>query len=118
MRNIGRSEQCSAALGSATVGNNICHVRNRSTMSKSPTGVFTVIGARRGTGLEVVRRLTEKSTEQVKEIRAVCRSAHDLPTELTQPADSRIKLVIADASSAESLKASGCLDGAQVQNVP
>jgi len=32
------------------------------------TMIYTVIGARRGTGLEVVRRLTEKLNTEVTEI--------------------------------------------------
>ena len=77
------------------------------------TMIYTVIGARRGTGLEVVRRLTEKLNSEVTEIRAVLRVLDNAPEELRAPADTRVKLVIANASSSESLSASGCLIGSR-----
>ena len=77
------------------------------------SGIFVVIGARRGLGLEVVRRLAESSSEEVKEIRAVCRPCNNITNELKEPSDARIKLVQIDGCKAESLRESQVLAGAE-----
>ena len=72
------------------------------------SGVFVVIGARRGVGLEVVKRLCECKPANVKEIRAVVRDANTIPEELKQ---SRATVVVADCTDPASLE--GVLAGAQ-----
>lgn len=77
------------------------------------SGIFVVIGARRGLGLEVVRRLLELPMNQVKEVRAVCRPSNAITTELKDPSDVRIKLVQIDGCNAEALRESQVLAGAE-----
>jgi uncharacterized protein YbjT (DUF2867 family) len=72
------------------------------------SGIFVVIGSRRGVGLEVVKRLCERPSTEVKEIRAVVRDAQTVPEELKQ---SRATVVVADCTDASSLEAA--LAGAQ-----
>jgi uncharacterized protein YbjT (DUF2867 family) len=67
------------------------------------SGVFVVVGARRGTGLEVIKRLCERPQETVKEIRAICRDAERIPPELQTTADARIRVIIADCARPETL---------------
>jgi nucleoside-diphosphate-sugar epimerase len=64
----------------------------------------TVIAARKGVGLECVRRLVEKQVSEVKEIRAVVRSAKGIPSDLF-PSDDRVKVVEGDVTNEVSLRA-------------
>jgi uncharacterized protein YbjT (DUF2867 family) len=72
------------------------------------SGVFVVIGSRRGLGLEVVKSLCGRASAEVKEIRAVVRDAKTIPEELKQ---SRATVIVADCTDASSLEAA--LTGAQ-----
>jgi nucleoside-diphosphate-sugar epimerase len=68
----------------------------------APTGrVFVVVGASRGTGLEVVKRLIELPTAEVNEIRAVIRESSSFSEEVQ---DERLKLFRGDCTEKTSLK--------------
>ena len=73
------------------------------------SGIFVVIGSRKGTGLEVVKCLSDLPTSEVKEIRAGVRDVTTVPEELKQ---SRAKVVAADCTQPALLEQ--VLEGAQV----
>lgn len=71
--------------------------------------MYVVLGARGGTGCEIVHRLAELPSSDVAEIRAVVRDPSKVhPGEL--PEDPRVKLVAGDVSQPDSLRQP--LDGA------
>lgn len=64
---------------------------------------FVVLGARGGTGLEIVRRLVERPQGEVAEVIAVVRDPSKVPAD-TMPADPRLQLVQGDVTNADSLR--------------
>lgn len=66
------------------------------------SGVYVVVGAKGGTGRELVRRLAERGADEVTEIRALVRDPSTLPTDAL-PDDARIKLLAGDCSDASSM---------------
>jgi len=65
--------------------------------------VYVVLGARGGTGCEIVRRLTEQPASEVAEIRAVVRD----PTKVSEGLfgeDTRVKLLAGDCAQVDSLR--------------
>jgi uncharacterized protein YbjT (DUF2867 family) len=74
--------------------------------------VFCVIGARRATGLEIVKRLSKESNEVVKEIRAFVRENALSLEDLASLQDERIKIFFGDCNKPETLKSA--LNGANV----
>ena len=77
--------------------------------AKSSGGIFVVVGASRGTGLEVVKRLIELPNAEVNEIRVVIRESSSFSEELQ---DERLKLFRGDCTEKASLKAA--LAGANI----
>ena len=73
------------------------------------SGIFVVIGSRRGTGLEVAKCLCSLPTSEIKEVRAVVRDEKTVPEELRQ---TRAKVVVADCTQPTSLNQ--VIEGAQV----
>jgi len=65
--------------------------------------VFVVIGAKGGTGAEIVKRLSEKSADEVSEIRCVVRSPASIPAGLLPTGDKRVKVYAGDATNHASL---------------
>jgi uncharacterized protein YbjT (DUF2867 family) len=65
---------------------------------------YVVLGGRGGTGLEVARRLVEKSAADVAEVVAVVRDPTKVP-EGKMPSDPRVKLVAGDVTQADTLRA-------------
>mmetsp|Transcript_11835 Transcript_11835/g.13763 ORF Transcript_11835/g.13763 Transcript_11835/m.13763 type:complete len:254 (+) Transcript_11835:126-887(+) len=68
----------------------------------SSGNVFVVIGAKGGTGAEMVKRLAEKSPDEVSEIRCVVRNPDSVRADLL-PADKRVKILKGDATNYDSL---------------
>lgn len=66
------------------------------------SGVYVVIGAKGGTGRELVHRLAERSADEVSEIRALVRDPSTLPAGAL-PDDPRVKLMAGDCSDAASM---------------
>ena len=64
--------------------------------------VYVVIGARGGTGTQLVHRLAEKTAEQVGEIRALIRDPSQIKAGQL-PNDDRIKLIAGDVTKPDSL---------------
>jgi uncharacterized protein YbjT (DUF2867 family) len=85
---------------------------NSSVPGDSPdmSGVYVVIGARGGTGRQIVRRLAERSPSVVKEIRAFVRNPSKVPSDCW-PKDDRIKLCPGDCTDPAGLAKS--LTGAE-----
>lgn len=71
-----------------------------------------MIGARKGTGLEIIKRLCEESKDVVSEIRALIRESPLLPEILSSPQDERIKVFVGDCLKPETLRSA--LHGANV----
>lgn len=61
------------------------------------SSIFVVLGAKGGTGAEIVKRLSEKSHKAVSEIRCLVRNPSKVPKDLF-PADNRIKLIQGDVT--------------------
>ena len=66
------------------------------------SGVYVVVGAKGGTGRELVRRLAERGADEVSEIRALVRDPSTLPAGAL-PDDTRIKLLAGDCTDASSM---------------
>ena len=62
-----------------------------------------MIGAKGGTGKEIICRICEKSASEVSEIRAIIRNPNSMPKD-SLPNDSRIKLMAGDVTDFESIK--------------
>lgn len=73
---------------------------------------FTVIGARRGVGLQCVLRLLEKDSAQVNKIVAVIRDASKPPLELQGITDARLEIKQGDCTNSESLV--DCIRGSHI----
>lgn len=65
--------------------------------------IFVVIGAKGGTGAEIVKRLSEKKADEVSEIRCVVRSPSSIPAGLLPTGDKRVKVYAGDATNYASL---------------
>ena len=68
------------------------------------SGIYVVIGAKGGTGKELVHRLAERNAEAVSEIRAIVRDPSTLPAGAL-PDDPRVKVLPGDCSDADSMAA-------------
>ena len=64
--------------------------------------IYVVIGARGGTGAQLVHRLSERTAEQVGEIRAIVRDPSTIEAGLL-PNDDRVKLIAGDVTRPDSL---------------
>ena len=66
------------------------------------SGVYVVIGAKGGTGRQLVHRLAERSSAEVSEIRALVRDPSTVAADAL-PTDERVKLLAGDCTDASSL---------------
>jgi uncharacterized protein YbjT (DUF2867 family) len=76
------------------------------------SGVFVVIGAKGGTGAQIVHSLTQRPASQVSEIRALIRDPSTLGDGVL-PADERVRVLAGDCTDPVSLQlhlagAEGC----------
>ena len=68
------------------------------------SGVYVVVGAKGGTGQQIVRRLAERSVAEVSEIRALIRDPKTLPAGAL-PDDPRVQVLAGDCTDAISMAA-------------
>jgi uncharacterized protein YbjT (DUF2867 family) len=72
-------------------------------MAQATGGIHVVLGARGGTGIEVVKKLCEQPTNVVSEIRGIMRDTTKIPDTLRNLKDDRVKLFVGDCTLPESL---------------
>ena len=72
-------------------------------MAEAVGGIHVVIGARAGTGRELIKRLCEQPKEVVSEIRGIMRDTSNIPEELRDLKDSRVKYFKGDVTLSETL---------------
>lgn len=65
--------------------------------------IFVVIGAKGGTGSEIVKRLIEKSEREVSQVRCIVRDPSTIPEGLLPSKDDRVSIFKGDATKADSL---------------
>uniref|UniRef100_A0A7S3LSC9 NAD(P)-binding domain-containing protein n=1 Tax=Aplanochytrium stocchinoi TaxID=215587 RepID=A0A7S3LSC9_9STRA len=70
----------------------------------SSSKIFVIIGAKGGLGAEIVKRLAEKSPDEVSEIRCLVRNPSAVPSDLLPTQDERVKVMHGDATKASTLK--------------
>jgi len=65
--------------------------------------IFVVLGAKGGTGSEIVKRLVEKSESEVSQVRCIVRDPATIPEGLLPSGDDRVSIFKGDATKADSL---------------
>jgi uncharacterized protein YbjT (DUF2867 family) len=72
-------------------------------MAQATEGIHVVLGARGGTGIEVIKKLCGLPRNVVSEIRGIMRDTTKIPDALRDLKDDRVKLFVGDCTIPESL---------------